>query len=120
MAKSLNQLIIMGNVTRTPDIKQTPSGNSVVSFSLALNRSYKDAQDQWQEATDYVDVVAWGKLADQVAERLDTGSRALVSGRLQSRSWEDKDTGAKRSKLEVLAQDVTFLDRGESIEITEG
>lgn len=120
MAKSLNQVTIMGNLTRTPKVDQTPSGNSVASFSLALNRSYKDASDQWQEATDYVDVVAWGKLADQVAERLDIGSRALVSGRLQSRSWEDKESGAKRSKLEVLAQDVTFLDKADSIEITEG
>lgn len=120
MAKSLNQVTIMGNLTRTPEIKQTPSGNSVASFSLALNRSYKDANDQWQEATDYVDVVAWGKLADQISERLDTGSRALVSGRLQSRSWEDKESGAKRSKLEVLAQDVTFLDKSDNIEITEG
>ncbi len=120
MAKSLNQVIVMGNLTRSPEVKQTPSGNSVVSFSLALNRSYKDAQDQWQEATDYVDVVAWGKLADQVAERLDTGSRALVSGRLQSRSWEDKDTGAKRSKLEVLAQDVTFLDAADKIDVQLG
>lgn len=110
----------MGNLTRSPEVKQTPSGNSVVTFSLALNRSYKDAQDQWQEATDYVDVVAWGKLADQVAERLDTGSRALVSGRLQSRSWEDKDTGAKRSKLEVLAQDVTFLDAADKLDVQLG
>lgn len=120
MAKSLNQVTIMGNLTRSPEIKQTPNGNSVASFSLALNRSYKDAQDQWQEATDYVDVVAWGKLADQVAERLNTGSRALVSGRLQSRSWEDKDTGAKRSKLEVLAQDVTFLDAADKIDVQLG
>lgn len=120
MAKSLNQVIVMGNLTRSPEVKQTPSGNSVASFSLALNRSYKDASDQWQEATDYVDVVAWGKLADQISERLDTGSRALVSGRLQSRSWEDKESGAKRSKLEVLAQDVTFLDKSDNIEITEG
>ena len=120
MAKSLNQVIVMGNLTRTPEIKQTPSGNSVASFSLALNRSYKDASDQWQEATDYVDVVAWGKLADQISERLDTGSRALVSGRLQSRSWEDKDTGAKRSKLEVLAQDVTFLDAADKIDVQLG
>ena len=120
MAKSLNQVIVMGNLTRSPEVKQTPSGNSVASFSLALNRSYKDASDQWQEATDYVDVVAWGKLADQISERLNTGSRALVSGRLQSRSWEDKESGAKRSKLEVLAQDVTFLDKSDNIEITEG
>ena len=120
MAKSLNQVTIMGNLTRTPEIKQTPSGNSVASFSLALNRSYKDSNDQWQEATDYIDVVAWGKLADQISERLDTGSRALISGRLQSRSWEDKESGAKRSKLEVLAQDVTFLDKGEQIEVSMG
>ena len=118
MAKSLNQVTIMGNLTRTPEIKQTPSGNSVASFSLALNRSYKDAQDQWQEATDYVDVVAWGKLAEQVADRLDTGSRCLVNGRFQSRSW-DQD-GVKRSKIEVLAQDVTFLDKGEQIDVQLG
>lgn len=115
MAKSLNQVTIMGNLTRTPEVKQTPSGNSVVSFSLALNRSYKDSSDQWQEATDYVDVVAWGKLAEQVAERLDTGSRALVSGRLQSRSWETD--GVKKSKLEVLAADVTFLDKSDSLNV---
>jgi len=118
MAKSLNQVIVMGNLTRSPEVKQTPNGNSVVSFSLALNRSYKDAQDQWQEATDYVDIVAWGKLADQVAERLDTGSRALVNGRLQSRSWETD--GVKRSKLEVLAQDVTFLDAADKIDVQLG
>ncbi len=105
----------MGNLTRTPEVKQTPSGNSVASFSLALNRSYKDAQDQWQEATDYIDVVAWGKLAEQVGERLDTGSRVLVNGRFQSRSW-DQD-GVKRSKVEVLAQDVTFLDKADHIEV---
>ena len=89
MAKSLNQLIIMGNVTRTPDIKQTPSGNSVVSFSLALNRSYKDAQDQWQEATDYVDVVAWGKLADQVAVDAYKAVRGKTKTQVQSvASWK--------------------------------
>lgn len=115
MAKSLNQAIIMGNLTRTPEVKQTPSGNSVASFSLALNRSYKDSNDQWQEATDYIDVVAWGKLAEQVAERLDTGSRALVNGRLQSRSWETD--GVKKSKVEVLASDVTFLDKADHIDV---
>lgn len=111
MAKSLNQVILMGNLTRTPELRQTPSGQSVVQFSLALNRSYKDAQDQWQEATDYVDVVAWGKLAEQVSDRLDTGSRVLVAGRLQSRSWETD--GVKKSKVEVLATDVTFLDKAD-------
>ncbi|CAB4182543.1 Ssb Single-stranded DNA-binding protein [uncultured Caudovirales phage] len=109
MAKSLNQVTIMGNLTRSPELKQTPSGQSVAAFSLALNRSYKNTADEWVEATDYVDITAWGQLAEQISQRLDTGSRVLVSGRLQSRSWE-KD-GVKRSKLEVLAMDVTFLDK---------
>lgn len=109
MGKSLNQVTLMGNLTRTPELRQTPNGQSVVGFSLALNRSYKDANDEWQEATDFIDITAWGKLAEQISERLDTGNRVLVSGRLQSRSWETD--GVKRSKVEVLAQDVTFLDK---------
>jgi single-strand DNA-binding protein len=108
MAKSYNKVIIMGNLTRDPEIRETPSGQNVVSFSLALNRSYKDGQDQWQETTDFIDVTAWGRLADQVSQRLNKGNRAMVDGRLQSREWE-KD-GVKRTKVEVLATDVTFLD----------
>lgn len=114
MGKSLNQVTIMGNLTRTPELRVTPQDQSVVNFSLALNRSYKDANDQWQEATDYVDVVAWGKLADQISGRVDKGNRVLVQGRLQSRSWEQD--GVKKSKLEVLATDVTFLDKEETQE----
>jgi single-strand DNA-binding protein len=112
MARSVNQVIIMGNLTRDPELRQTPSGQSVVSFSLALNRSYKDQSGEWQEATDYIDVSAWGPLAERVAQYMTKGRRALVQGRLQSRSWEQD--GQKRSKVDVLASDVTFLDgRGE-------
>lgn len=112
MARSLNQVIIMGNLTRDPELRQTPNGQSVCSFSLALNRSYKDQSGEWQEATDYIDVVAWATLAERIAQYLTKGRRALVQGRLQSRSWEQD--GNKRSKVEVLASDVTFLDgRGE-------
>lgn len=112
MARSFNQVILMGNLTRDPELRQTPSGQSVVSFSLALNRSYKDQSGQWQEATDYIDVVAWAQLAERVAQYLTKGRRCMVVGRLQSRSWEQD--GQKRSKVEVLASDVTFLDsRGE-------
>jgi single-strand DNA-binding protein len=109
MAKSLNQVTLMGNLTRDPELKQTPSGQSVVSFSIALNRSYKDGDGEWQEATDFVDIAAWGGLAEQVGESLHSGSRVLIQGRLQSRNWEQPD-GTKRSKVEVLASDVTFLD----------
>lgn len=108
MARSLNQVTLMGNLTRDPELRQTPSGQSVCGFSLALNRSYKDQSGEWQEATDYIDIVAWGPLGEKVAQYLHKGRRCLVQGRLQSRSWEQE--GQKRSKVEVLASDVTFLD----------
>ena len=107
MARSFNQVILMGNLTRDPELRTTPNGQSVCSFSLALNRSYKGADGNWQEATDYIDVVAWGPLGERVAQYLTKGRPALVNGRLQSRSWEQE--GQKRSKVEVVAQDVTFL-----------
>jgi single-strand DNA-binding protein len=107
MAKSINTVMLMGNLTRDPELRAA-SDSSVASFSLALNRSYKDKNDEWQESTDYVDVTAWGKLGEQVSGRLSKGSRVLVAGRLQSRSWETD--GVKKSKVEVLATDVTFLD----------
>lgn len=107
MARSFNQVILMGNLTRDPELRTIPSGQSVCSFSLALNRSYKGSDGNWQEATDYVDVVAWGPLGERVSQYMSKGRPCLVSGRLQSRSWEQD--GQKRSKLEVVAQDVTFL-----------
>ncbi len=110
MARSFNQVILMGNLTRDPELRQIPSGQSVCSFSLALNRSFKGKDGDWQEATDYIDVVAWGPLGERVAQYLSKGRPCLVNGRLQSRSWEQD--GQKRSKVEVNAQDVTFLGGG--------
>ncbi len=110
MARSFNQVILMGNLTRDPELRQTPNGQNVCSFSLALNRSYKGADGTWQEATDYIDIVAWGPLGERVAQYLSKGRPCLVNGRLQSRSWESD--GQKRSKVEVNAQDVTFLGGG--------
>lgn len=101
----------MGNLTRDPELRQTPNGQSVCSFSLALNRSFKGADGNWQDATDYIDVVAWGPLGERVAQYLTKGRPCLVNGRLQSRSWEQD--GQKRSKVEVNAQDVTFLGGGQ-------
>ncbi|MEI9913764.1 MAG: single-stranded DNA-binding protein [Candidatus Saccharibacteria bacterium] len=113
MARSLNQVTLMVTLLVTQNFRQTPNGQNVTSFSLALNRSYKDQSGEWQEATDFVDIVAWGPLAERVAQYLTKGRRCLVQGRLQSRNWEQE--GQKRSKVEVLANDVTFLDsRGPS------
>src|SRR4029078_951795 len=107
MARSFNQVVLMGNLTRDPELRTTPNGQSVCSFSLALNRSYKSKEGNWQEATDYIDITAWGPLGERVAQYLTKGRPALVSGRLQSRSWEQD--GQKRNKVEVVANDVTFL-----------
>lgn|SRR3990167_3438455 len=107
MARSFNQVILMGNLTRDPELRQTPNGQNVCSFSLALNRSYKGSNGEWQEATDFVNIVAWGPLGERVEQYLKRGSQCLVNGRLQSRQWEQD--GQKRSKTEVVAQDITFL-----------
>ena len=107
MARSFNQVTLMGNLTRDPELRTTPNGQSVCGFSLALNRSYKGGDGEWKEMTDFIDIVAWGPLGERVAQYLTKGRPALVSGRLQSRSWEQD--GQKRSKVEVVANDVTFL-----------
>ncbi|HVI68917.1 MAG TPA: single-stranded DNA-binding protein [Magnetospirillaceae bacterium] len=110
MSKSINQVILMGNLTRDPELRTTPGGQSVCSFSLAVNRSWQGQDGQTQEAVDYFDVTAWGKLGELVNQYMAKGRKCLVQGRLSQRSWE-KD-GQKHSKVEVVASDVTFLDGG--------
>lgn len=110
MSKSINQVILMGNLTRDPELRTTPNGQSVCSFSLAVNRSWQGQDGQAQEAVDYFDVTAWAKLGELVNQYLAKGRKCLVQGRLSQRSWE-KD-GQKHSKVEVVASDVTFLDGG--------
>lgn len=104
MARGINQVILMGRLTRDPETRTTPSGKTVTSFSLAVDRQGADDQ------ADFFDVVAWEKTGELVAQYLTKGRRALVQGRLRQDSWDDKDTGKKRSKVEVVAFDVTFLD----------
>ncbi len=110
MSKSINQVILMGNLTRDPELRTTPSGQSVCSFSLAVNRSWQGQDGTQQDAVDYFDITAWGKLGELVNQYLSKGRKCLVQGRLSQRSW-DQD-GQKRSKVEVVASDVTFLDGG--------
>lgn len=112
MSKSINQAILMGNLTRDPELRTTPGGQNVCSFSVAVNRSWQDQSGQTQEAVDYFDITAWGKLGELVNQYLSKGRKCLIMGRLSQRSWE-KD-GQKHSKVEVVANDVTFLDGGGS------
>lgn len=104
MARGINQVILMGRLTRDPETRTTPSGKTVTTFSLAVDRVGADDQ------ADFFDVTAWEKTGELVAQYLTKGRRALVQGRLRQDSWDDKDTGKKRSKVEVVATDVTFLD----------
>jgi single-strand DNA-binding protein len=112
MSKSINQVILMGNLTRDPELRTTPSGQSVCSFSLAVNRSWQGQDGTQQDAVDYFDITAWGKLGELVNQYLSKGRKCLVQGRLSQRSWEQD--GQKRSKVDVVASDVTFLDGGGS------
>lgn len=114
MSRSFNQVTLMGNLTKDPELSTTPGGQSVGKFSLALNRSYKGSDGNWQESTDYVDIVCWGNLAERNKEYLSKGRPVLVSGRIQSRSWEQD--GQKRSKVEVVASDVVYLGSKENKE----
>ena len=104
MARVINQVILMGRLTRDPETRTTPSGKSVTSFSIAVDRVGQDDQ------TDFFDVTAWEKTGELVQQYLSKGRRVLIQGRLRQDSWDDKETGKKRSRVEVTATDVTFLD----------
>ena len=108
MAKSFNQAIIMGNLTRDPELRSTPGGQQVASFSVATNRTWMDGNGERKEAVEYHEIVAWGKLGELAAQYLAKGRKVMVIGRLQTQSWE-KD-GVKRQRTEIVASDVNFLD----------
>lgn len=104
MARSINQVILMGRLTRDPEQRTTGTGKNIASFSIAVDRGGQDDQ------ADFFEITAWEKLADLVMQYLQKGRRVLVQGRLRQDSWDDKETGKKRSRVEVTATDVTFLD----------
>lgn len=108
MAKDFNQAIVMGNLTRDPEMRTTPSGQNVTSFSIATNRSWQDQSGERKDAVEYHNIVAWGKLGELVNEYLKKGRKALVVGRLQTRSWEAED-GSKRQRTEIVANDINFV-----------
>lgn len=107
----LNKAIIIGNLTRDPEIKALPSGVKVCSFSLATNRVWKDKEGAKQESTDFHNIVAFGRQAELIAQYLKKGSGALVEGRIQTRMWEDKNGGGKKYRTEIVADTVQFGNR---------
>ncbi len=108
MAKSVNKVILIGNLGKDPEVKYTPSGTPVAKFSLATNERYKDKDGQWQDRTEWHNIVAWQKLAEIVGEYLKKGKKVYVEGKLQTRNYE-KD-GVKRYITEIVADQLIMLD----------
>ena len=104
----LNKVILIGNLTRDPELRSLPSGVKVCSFSLATNRVWKDKNGARQESTDYHNIVVFGRQAETVAQYMKKGSSILVEGRMQTRSWDDKTSGEKKYRTEVIADRTQF------------
>src|SRR3989338_6212756 len=114
---SLNSATIIGNLTREPEVRQIPSGQSVCSFAVATNRSWASADGQKQEASEFHNIVAWGKLAEICAQYLNKGRKVYIEGRLQTRDWEGQD-GVRRYRTEIVAENLIILDRGTGPAVT--
>ena len=104
--------MLFGNLTRDPELRALPSGINVVNFALATNRTYKDRDGKKQEQTDFHNVVVFGRQADTVNQYMKKGSSVFVEGRLQTRSWDDKTSGEKKYRTEVVADRVQFGPKG--------
>ena len=111
MARGFSKAIIVGNLTRDPEMRTTPSGAQVCGFSVAVNRTYKDSSGQQQEAVSFIDCSAWGRAAEIITQYAHKGSGIMVCGRLDQRSWEDKE-GQKRSRVEIVVEDFNFMSKG--------
>ena len=107
---SLNKVLLIGNLTRPPELRYTPSGTAVADLRLAVNRNYSTQSGEKREETCFLTVVVWGKQAESCGEYLDKGSQVFIEGRLQTRDWESKD-GQKRTATEVVAERVQFMSR---------
>jgi single-strand DNA-binding protein len=114
-----NTVTLVGNVTRDPEIRYTPSGQTVATFGLAVNRRWQNRQNnEWEEQTSFFDVKVWSQMAENVSESVQRGTRVIVTGRLEQRSWET-DNGEKRSKVEVVADEVAPSLRWATASVTK-
>jgi len=106
--RGFSKAIITGNLTRDPELRTTPNGASVCSFSVAVNRVFRDSSGTQQEQVSFIDCSAWGKLGEMIGQYAKKGAGVLVSGRLDQRTWEDKNSGQKRSRVEIVVEDFNF------------
>ncbi len=110
MSLQLNRVMLAGNLTRDPQVRFFANERAVADFGMAINRKYKASDGQMKEETTFVDIEAWGRTAELVGQYLTKGRGCYVEGRLRLDSWEDKESGQKRSKLKIVADNVQFLD----------
>jgi single-strand DNA-binding protein len=112
--KSVNKVILIGNLGKDPEVKFTPQGTPVAKIALATNERFKGKDGQWQDRTEWHNVVLWQRLAEIAGEYLKKGGKVYIEGRLQTRSWDDKQTGQKKYMTEIVANDLVLLSgRGE-------
>lgn len=109
---NLNKVLLIGNLTRDPEVRYTPKGTAVADIGLAINRVWNNEQNQRQEETTFVDITLWGRQAELAQQYLTKGRGVFIEGRLQMDTWEDKQSGQKRSKLKVVAENLQFLPDG--------
>ena len=109
MAKSVNKVILIGNLGKDPELKYTPSGTAVAKFSLATADRFKDKAGEWQDRTDWHNIVCWQRTAEIAAEYLKKGGKVYIEGRLRTDSWDDKETGQKKYRTEVICNDLVLL-----------
>jgi single-strand DNA-binding protein len=109
MPKSVNKVILVGNVGKDPEVRYSQSGTPVAKFSLATNERFKDRNDEWQERTEWHSIVAWQRLAEIVGEYVAKGSKVYVEGKLQTTSWEDRQSGERKYRTEIVARDLLLL-----------
>jgi single-strand DNA-binding protein len=114
MPKSVNKVILVGNVGKDPEVKYSPSGTPIAKFSVATNEKYKDRGDEWQERTEWHNIVAWQRLAEIVGEYVKKGAKLYIEGKLQTSSWEDRESGAKKYRTEIVARDLVLLGSNEN------
>ncbi len=109
MAKSVNKVFLLGNVGKDPEFRATPGGTQVATFSLATSDRFQDAQGNWQDRTEWHNLVAFKRTAEIVRDYVKKGSKLFIEGKIQTRSWEDKDTKAKRYRTEIIVNDLSLL-----------
>ena len=109
---AFNKVVLLGNLTADPELRTTTGGQNIASFTIAISRTWNNAQGEKQEETSFINCTAWGRTGETIAKYVQKGRQLLVSGRLQQRTWQDKDTGKNRSAIDVIVEEFSFVSDG--------